>query len=130
MQDELCRVFGRQGNGAAASRTLAGPGVNIWEDETTVYAESDLPGMSLDKLEVLVADGDQLTIQGERIADAPAGVVWHRQERGLGRFTRQVQLPAMVDADRVEAKYEHGVLRLTMPKSRAALPKKIQVQAG
>lgn len=130
VQDELLRMFGRQANGPRRSIEPAGPAVNVWEDDETVFAESDLPGMSLDKLEVLVTEGDQLTIQGERQINVPVGVVWHRQERAFGQFIRHVKLPALVDADRVQAKYEHGVLKLTMPKSEAAMPKKITILAG
>lgn len=130
VQDELLRMFARPTNGPHQNLVPVGPAINIWEDDTTIFAEADLPGMSLDKLEVLVTEGDQLTIQGERQLNVPTGAVWHRQERNFGQFMRQVTLPTMVDADKVEAKYEQGVLRITMPKSAAARPKKITVQAG
>jgi HSP20 family protein len=56
--------------------------------------------------------------------------VWVRQERPFGKFTRAVNLPALVDADKVEAKYADGVLRLTLPKHEAAKPRKITVQSA
>lgn len=127
VHDELNRLFG--GANVARAMAPAGPAVNIWEDEQAVYAEADLPGLSLEKLEVFVTEGDQLTIQGERTPIQPEGAVWHRQERGFGQFLRQVTLPSLVDADKVEAKYEQGVLKLTMPKSEAAKPRKITVKA-
>jgi HSP20 family protein len=126
VHDELNRLFG--GNGARAMAP-AGPAINIWEDEHAVFAEADLPGLSLEKMEVFVTEGDQLTIQGVRNPFQPEGAVWHRQERGFGEFVRQVTLPSFVDADKVEAKYEQGVLKLTMPKSEAAKPRKIIVKA-
>jgi len=126
VHDELNRLFG--GNGARAMAP-AGPAINIWEDEHAVFAEADFPGLSLEKMEVFVTEGDQLTIQGERNPIKPEGAVWHRQERGFGQFLRQVTLPSFVDADKVEAKYEQGVLKLTMPKSEAAKPRKIIVKA-
>jgi HSP20 family protein len=55
--------------------------------------------------------------------------VWHRQERGFGEFTRVITLPVPVDADKVTARLEHGVLTLTTAKSAAAKPKKIAVKA-
>ena len=64
-----------------------------------------------------------------RAAPEVPGAVWVRQERPVGRFTRQVTLPVLVDADKVEARYEHGVLKLTLPKSEAAKPRKITVKA-
>jgi HSP20 family protein len=126
VNDELNRLFGRS-NGSARAFPPQGPAVNVWEDEQNVYAEADLPGMDMKKLEVLVVEGNVLTIQGERAVEPPQGAVWHRQERGFGQFMRQITLPAMIDVDKVEAKYENGVLFLTLPKSEAAKPKKIKV---
>jgi len=129
VNEELNRLFGRF-NGAQRTFPPQGPAINVWEDEQNVYAEADLPGMNLEKLEVFVTDGNILTLQGERMPEAPEGAVWHRQERGFGQFARQITLPAMVDANKVEAKYEQGVLRLTLAKSEAAKPKKIVVQTA
>jgi HSP20 family protein len=105
------------------------PPVNVWADDDHVYAEAELPGMQLDHLEVYVAEGNQLTIQGERQPVAPEKGVWHRQERGFGKFSRVLTLPVPVDADKVEARFDQGVLRVTMPKSEAARPRRITVKA-
>jgi HSP20 family protein len=121
IQEELQRMFGGPAPG--------GPAVNVWSDDNNFYAEADLPDLSLDKLEVFVTDGNQLTIQGERKAPEVPGAVWVRQERPFGQFTRVLALPSLVDTDKVEAKYEHGVLKLTLPKSEAAKPRKITVKA-
>lgn len=122
VQGEFDRLFG--GRPAAA----AAPLVNVWTDEHAVYAEADLPAVDPAKLDVFVTEGNQLTIQGERAAPEVSGSVWVRQERPTGTFSRVVTLPALVDADKVEAKYEHGVLKLTLPKSEAAKPRKIVVK--
>lgn len=123
IQEEFQRLFG---SGTSAP---AGPAVNVWADDNNFYAEADLPDLNLDKLEVFVTDGNQLTIQGERQAPDVRGAVWVRQERPFGQFTRVLSLPTLVDTDKVEAKYEHGVLKLTLPKSEAAKPRKITVKA-
>jgi HSP20 family protein len=123
IQEELQRLFG--GNGVAP----LGPAVNVWADDHNFYAEADLPDLNLDKLEVFVTDGNQLTIQGERTAPEIKGAVWVRQERPFGRFTRVLTLPTLVDTDKVEAKYDNGVLKLTLPKSEAAKPRKIAIKA-
>jgi HSP20 family protein len=78
---------------------------------------------------VSIAEGNQLTVQGERKAPDVAGAVWVRQERPYGRFMRSVTLPVIVDADKVEASYEDGVLKLKLPKSEAAKPRKIAVRS-
>ena len=129
VNEELNRLFGRF-NGSAKMFPPQGPAVNVWEDEQNVFAEADLPGMDMKKLNITVTDGNVLTIQGERTIEPPKGAVWHRQERVFGQFMRQITLPAMIDADKVEAKYENGVLHLTLPKSEAAKPKKIKVVAA
>jgi HSP20 family protein len=121
VQEEFNRWFGRGARGKA-------PALNLWEDEQAVHAEADLPGVDPSKFEVTVTEGNQLSVQGERPAPEIAGAVWVRQERPFGKFVREITLPSLVDADRVEAKYENGVLRLTLPKHEAAKPRKIVVK--
>lgn len=129
MQDEFARLFNRVAPYAASTAAgVAGPLLNVWEDENALYVEADLPGVDPAKLDVTVTEGNHLTIQGERPAPEVGGAVWVRQERPAGKFARAVGLPALVDADKVEAKYEHGVLRLTLPKHEAAKPRKIAVK--
>ncbi|MDB5313408.1 MAG: Hsp20/alpha crystallin family protein [Gemmataceae bacterium] len=129
MQEEFARLFGRVSPFGTGPVPLAAP-VNVWEDDQALYVEVDLPGVDPAKLDVTVTEGNQLTIQGERAAPDIAGATWVRQERPIGPFVREVALPALVDADKVEAGYENGVLRLTLPKHEAVKPRKIQVKAG
>jgi len=75
-----------------------------------------------------VNEGNQLMVQGERPAPQITGAVWVRQERPFGKFVRAITLPSLVNPDRVEARYENGVLRLTLPKHEAAKPRKIVVK--
>jgi HSP20 family protein len=103
------------------------PPVNIWGDSDKVYAEAELPGMQLDHLEIYVAEENQLTIQGERRKPELDNGVWYVQERGFGHFSRTIMLPVKVDADKVEARFEHGVLFVTLPKTEAAKPRRISV---
>ena len=129
LQEEFNRLFGRRSPFFATSGD-AGPLVNVWEDENALFVEADLPGLDPATLDVFVTEGNQLTIQGERKAPEVKGAAWVRQERPFGQFTRVIGLPALVDADKVEATYESGVLRLTLPKSEAAKPRKIAVKGG
>lgn len=125
LQNEMTRLF--SGETPRASRS--GSGITVWTDETNVYAETDLPGVLADKLDVTVKEGNILTIQAEREAPSHADAVWHRQERPFGKLHRVVTLPVMVDADRVEAVLKNGVLRLTLPKSASAQPHKITIKS-
>lgn len=122
---EVDRLFGRQVVGAHA----AAPALNVWEDESAYFVEADLPDIVADKLDITVKEGNRLTVTGERKSFEPANAVWHLQERYAGPFTRELTLPAPVDADKVEAKFEHGVLRIALPKSESAKPRKIAVKA-
>jgi HSP20 family protein len=103
--------------------------VNLWADEQAVYAEVDLPDLDLANLEVTVNEGNELTIKGERKAPEKASAVWVRQERSYGQFSRTITLPVLIDADKVDAQYQDGVLKLTLPKHEAAKPRKITVKA-
>lgn len=127
VQEEFARLFHRLAPGHAAA-AVAVPLLNVWEDEQALYVEADLPGIDPASLDVTVTEGNQLTLQGDRKAPEVPGAVWVRQERPTGTFTRVIGLPALVDADKVEAKYDNGVLRLTLPKHEAAKPRKIQVK--
>lgn len=121
ISDQMNRLFGNR---------LATPmPVNLRSDEHNLYAEFDLPDVDPAKLEVTVTEGTKLTISGERFAPEEAGAVWVRQERPFGAFSREITLPALVDADKVEASYVNGVLNLTLPKSEAAKPRKVAIKA-
>lgn len=105
-----------------------GPALNVWENDEALYAELELPGVKLEDLDVTV-HGRVLSVRGERRAEvAEEGVTTHRRERPIGAFQRTVQLPADVDAEKVEARLEHGVLMLTLPKQEAARPRKIEIR--
>jgi HSP20 family protein len=124
-QEEFNRAY--VGNGWRGG--VVGPAVNVWADQEAVFVEADLPGIDPAKLDISVTEGNRLVIQGERPEVNLPNAVWHRQERGHGTFVREMTLPTLVDADKVEARYEAGVLRLTLPKAEAAKPRKIAVRS-
>jgi HSP20 family protein len=103
------------------------PPINLWEDGDNLHVETELPGMQLDRIELTVT-GNQLTLAGERPAPAGGGA-WHRQERGAGKFRRVVDLPIAVDPDKVEARFEQGLLSITLPKAESARARRIPVKA-
>jgi HSP20 family protein len=130
-QRAMDRLFGRWEIGQPEGPALAVsyPPVNLWEDDDFVYAEAELPGLKLPDLEITVTADNQLTLKGKREPAAPEKVEWHRQERGFGSFERTIALPVSVDAGKVEARLNNGVLTIQMAKSPAAKPKKILVKA-
>ena len=105
------------------------PPVNVREDADAFHVEAEVPGLTQEQVQISVTHRNQLTIQGERLADEGLKGRWHRRERGFGRFQRVLKLPVPVDADKVEAKLESGVLYLTLPKAEEARPRRISVKA-
>jgi HSP20 family protein len=129
LQNEMGRLFDRWGgNSWRPSARTEVPPLNIWDDAECLYVEAELPGLELSDLEILVGGSNQLTIKGERKVPALPQGAWHRQERGYGMFSRTVELPFDVDADKVSAAFRHGVLRVTLPKREEVKTRRIQVQ--
>ncbi len=127
---EMDRVFGRGGNSMGRLFGVGSyPALNVWEDDDHVYAEAELPGFSLDDLEIYVT-GNQLTIKGERRPPEHDSGTWHRQERGYGKFSRMIELPGDINGDQVAAEFKNGVLNITLPKSEAVKPRRIEVKAS
>src|SRR5260370_3069418 len=129
LQREMNQLFGAYGDGWPAFAAVSFPAFNIWQDESSVYAEAELPGLELNDLEIYVTGGNQLTIKGERKQPQLEKGTWHRQERGFGSFARVVELPFDVNPDRVDARLVNGVLTITMAKNEAAKPRKIVVRS-
>jgi len=124
LQREMNRVF----TGLEQPLSQEVPLVNAWVGEGDVVVTAELPGVDPAKVDISVV-GNTLTISGTRDADPlKEGESYHRQERHYGRFSRSLQLPFHVEAGNVEARYERGVLRITLPRAEADKPRKIAVQ--
>lgn len=134
LRREVDEAFRNVGLGrVTVPQFLTGPGtrrfplVNISENETDVYVEALLPGVDPKGIELSVLR-NTLTLSGERKApESDRNHVWHRNERGVGKFSRTIELPAEIDAGRVTAQAVNGMLVVTMAKAEAAMPKKIAV---
>lgn len=103
------------------------PALNVWEDGDRLMAEAELPGLRLEDIDVLVV-GNELTIKGRRPTPSEIKGSIHRQERGVGEFTRAITLPVEIDAEKVEATLKHGVLTVLLPKAEPAKARKIAVR--
>ena len=130
LQREVQRLLGGQRWNEWWDAATGGgyPPVNLWEDSDTIYVESELPGLCIEELAIYVAGENQLTIQGERKAPQVEKGCWHRQERGYGKFSRVIELPAAVDAQKVDAEFKHGVLLVRLPKREEVKPRRVQVK--
>lgn len=107
---------------AAASPVWA-PAVEFDEEDNHYLLTMEVPGISRDDLKIEFVNG-QITISGERKQKEKNGKY---SERRYGKFYRSFTLPNEVDADRVEAQYQDGVLRVYVPKAETAKPRQIKI---
>ena len=105
------------------------PAVDIKEEADRFLITADLPGVEPKDIEITMDNG-VLTIKGERkseVLDEKEG--YKRVERVSGTFYRRFSLPDTADAERIEAKGNHGVLEVTLPKHEKVQPRKIEVKS-
>ena len=103
------------------------PALDLYESGDHLVAVVELPGMRKEDIDISLHDGT-LTISGERKRDRNTnGEAAQRTERYVGTFRRSISLPTRVDASKVSATYEDGILKVTLPKADEAKPKQIKV---
>lgn len=107
--------------------------LDVYATEDTLTILAAVPGMDPDKLDVTIDKG-QVTLKGTipnvaRSAEAKEAT-WYVHELPNGNFYRSLSVPFEVDAEAVEATFDNGMLRLTLPKAEAAKPRQIKVQIG
>jgi HSP20 family protein len=104
--------------------------LDVAEDDNQYIVKASVPGINPDDIEITLTD-NVLTIKGETKNETESKETnWHVRERRYGSFTRSVTLPAPIEADKVEATNEHGVLTLHLPKAEAVKPKKIAIKSA
>lgn len=124
LQRQMNRLFD-----TSLHRATDYPAVNISGNESEIRVVAEIPGMDPDKLELTV-NGNVLTIEGERTAEAvDENSAIYRQERGTGRFARAIRLPYEADNEKITARYQHGILTVTLPRSEATQPRKIAIKS-
>jgi len=127
LQERLNRGF--EANRQTGEEQLGtwAPAVDIYETEKEIVLKADLPGMNLADVDISL-NNNVLSVRGERKFEKDVKEDnYHRVERTYGNFVRTFTLPNTVNADQIEASYENGVLRITMPKREEARPKQIKV---
>ncbi len=106
------------------------PAMNVWANDEGAVITAELPGVDADDINIAVA-GDTLTLSGQRKGyELNKDEKFHRRERSFGKFTRTIQLPFKVNADKVEALFKNGVLHISIPRAEADKPKKITVKGA
>ena len=128
MDRMIDEVFGRTGVGRIAPGIIP---VDMFEKQDELVVMAAVPGAKPDEVEISVTSDTltiRATIHSEMEKEEAASWNWYLHELQSGQFTRTVSLPFPVAPDQAEAKFENGLLRLRLPKSPAALPKRIKVQ--
>ncbi|MES1167126.1 MAG: Hsp20/alpha crystallin family protein [Pseudomonadota bacterium] len=121
LEAEIGRLFESALPGLANPTAAPRFPVDLYEDKANAYVRAELPGIARNDINVELIDG-ALTITAARKTAAAEG----QPEQSVS-FSRSVTIPAEVEADRVAASYENGVLTVTLPKRAEAQPKKITV---
>jgi HSP20 family protein len=133
IQQEMNRLFGtfldpQSGVDVGARRWV--PATDLVEEGDHYVLRADLPGVSEDQLKVELED-NVLTISGERKSEHEQRKNgYYRVERASGRFARSLTVPEGVDADSIKARFEHGVLEVTIPKPPERKPRRVAIDVG
>lgn len=132
LQDRVNRLFAE----SAANReegintTSFVPPVDIYEDEHNIVLKVEVPGIDQKDLDIRI-ENQTITIRGERKFEKETKEEnYHRVERRYGSFQRSFGLPNTVNPEQVTAKYDNGILTVTMAKRAEAKPKQIKVDVG
>jgi HSP20 family protein len=115
--------------GAATPARRWTPAVDLVEEDEQYVLRADLPGLSPDDVKIEVEDR-VLTVSGERGSEKEERRDgYYRLERSSGSFSRSVRLPEGVDAEKIEAGFEHGVLEVKIPKPEQSKPRRVEIKA-
>ena len=105
------------------------PAIHVLEKNDKFVAKVELPGVNAEDVNVSVM-GDMLVIEGEKEAEQEVKEKGYSyRETSYGSFSRSITIPSMVDADRIEATFDKGVLEIDLPKAAKVKPKKVAVKA-
>jgi HSP20 family protein len=133
LQNEMNRLFNTAfdaptGNGSTLRRWM--PAMDLVETEDHFVLRADLPGMSEEDVTIEIEER-VLTIAGERKSEHEATKEgYHRVERAFGKFARSLTLPEGVNAEAVTARFDKGVLEVSIPKPEEKKPRKISIGVG
>lgn len=105
------------------------PRADLYETGDHVVVQLDIPGVKIDDVDVQCEKG-MLSVKGERKFNEEEKRQYYRVENVYGPFERYFEIPRTLDVEKIEAKYNAGVLTLTFPKTEEAKPKKIAIQAS
>jgi HSP20 family protein len=133
LQDRMNRLFREsypEGREEALTTSTFAPPVDVYEDEHSITLKIEVPGIDEKDIDVRL-ENNTLTVHGERKFEKEEKEEnYRRVERQYGSFTRTFTLPNTVDAEKVTANYDKGVLKIQLAKKSEAKPKQIKVNVG
>ena len=131
LQDRMNRLFREsQGPEEALTTSSFAPPVDVYEDEHNVSLKIEVPGIDEKDIDVRI-ENNVLNVHGERKFEKEEKEEnFRRVERQYGSFTRTFTLPTTVDAEKVSANYDKGILKIALPKKAEAKPKQIKVNVA
>src|SRR5579863_9134166 len=94
------------------------PPLNVWEEGETIRVEAEVPGVRIEDVEVSFENAE-LTIKGEKKFERRENAPLHRRERLYGTFSRTLNFPWEIVADKVSAELKDGILTVSLPKAEA-----------
>jgi len=122
--------FGSGRRGLQPLQAAFAPAVDVKETAEAVVVKAEVPGMDAKDINISVT-GEVLTIKGEKKSEREEKEQnYHLVERSYGSFSRSLVLPAAVDLDNINAKYDKGVLTVTCPKKEEVKPKPIEIKTA
>lgn len=103
------------------------PLVDVKENTKEIVVDVELPGVDSKDVKLTVEKGT-LTIEGEKKLEKQSEGEYYRTERYYGAFVRSFSLPTSADSDKISASYDKGILKITIPKKKEAVPKQIEIK--
>lgn len=126
LEDEIDQAMSSAFSGlwgdASPAAEYSHPRVDLYEDKENFHVRVELPGLKRDDIQVELGEG-VLTLSAERKRFGPDG-----EAKETSRFSRSLSVPARVQEDNIGARYEDGILTVTLPKAEEVKPKRIAVQ--
>ena len=126
--DDLVDLFFRKEPFLTGSMRTFQPDIDISETDEAFIVKGEIPGIDPENLDVSIT-GQVLTIKGEKKEEKEEkqeGI--HTKERRFGSFSRSFSIPCEIDEEKIDAKFDKGVLTLTLPKAEVTKKKPIQIE--
>ncbi len=131
LREKMNRLFEEAASSRGEEKDLISsswtPSVDIYETEHEVVLTAEVPGIDDKDIEIKIED-NTLTLRGERSLEKEIKEEnYHRIERAYGSFYRSFSIPNYIDAEKIKAEHENGILKVVMPKKQELKPRKIKV---